>query len=164
MGFNKNFARLVDGKIEYAPESLPVEGGIAVSPTWEQYLAAGWKRLVDLPAPSRNPPPGTHWERAGWCQDRFAIFPAWRIVPDARPLPRVFVTADLVEALMEEGAWEKARKWIVEHGILDLVLATKEFNENNENFKAGREALQRELEWTDEQVEELLARCVKEEQ
>lgn len=72
---------------------------------------------------------------------------------------RVYVTADLVEALMEEGYWEAARAWIVEQGLLDLVLATKEFDEDNEHFAAGRAALQEELDLTDEQVEELLDRA-----
>ena len=46
--------------------------------------------------------------------------------------------------------------------MLDLVLATKEFDETNENFQAGKAALQAALGWTDEEVEELLAKCVKE--
>lgn len=76
--------------------------------------------------------------------------------------PRVFVTADLVEALMAEGIWTDVRAWIDSKGLLDLVLVTKEFGEDNANFKAGRAALQAALGWTDEEVEELLAKCVKE--
>ena len=50
----------------------------------------------------------------------------------------------------------------MQQGKLDLVYTTAEFDENNENFKAGRAALQQALGWTDEDVEELLAKCVKE--
>ena len=81
---------------------------------------------------------------------------------DATNTPyRTFQTADLVKVLMEEGYWEAARAWIVEHGLLDLVLATKEFDETNANFVAGRAALQEALGLTDEQIEELLARAAE---
>ena len=63
---------------------------------------------------------------------------------------------------MEEGVWEQARAWIVERGMLDLVLATAEFTEDNANFQAGKTSLQSALGWTDEEVEELLSKCVKE--
>lgn len=75
--------------------------------------------------------------------------------------PRIFVTADIIEVLMEEGYWEAARAWIVEQGLLDLVLATKEFDETNANFVAGRAALQQALGLTDAQIEELLARAAE---
>lgn len=81
---------------------------------------------------------------------------------DATNTPyRTFQTADLVKVLMEEGYWEAARAWIVEHGLLDLVLATKEFDETNANFVAGRAALQEALGLTDEQIEELLVRAAE---
>lgn len=81
---------------------------------------------------------------------------------DATNTPyRTFQTADLVKVLMEEGYWEAARAWIVEHGLLDLVLATKEFDETNANFVAGRAALQEAIGLTDEQIEELLARAAE---
>lgn len=81
---------------------------------------------------------------------------------DATNTPyRTFQTADLVKVLMEEGYWEATRAWIVEHGLLDLVLATKEFDETNANFVAGRAALQEALGLTDEQIEELLARAAE---
>ena len=81
---------------------------------------------------------------------------------DATNTPyRTFQTAGLVKVLMEEGYWEAVRAWIVEHGLLDLVLATKEFDETNANFVAGRAALQEALGLTDEQIEELLARAAE---
>ena len=81
---------------------------------------------------------------------------------DATNTPyRTFQTADLVKVLMEEGYWEAARAWIVEHGLLDLVLATKEFDETNASFVAGRAALQEAIGLTDEQIEELLARAAE---
>ena len=58
------------------------------------------------------------------------------------------------------GYWDAARAWIVKQGLLDLVLATKEFDEDNQNFQAGKSALQEQLGWSDEEVEELLNRAL----
>lgn len=87
-----------------------------------------------------------------------------RVVPeDASQNPvRTFATADLVEALMSEGIWPDVRAWIESQGLLDLVLATKEFGEDNANFQAGKAALQAELGWTDAEVEALLAPLAQE--
>ena len=134
-------------------------------PTAEEYLAEGYVRVVDL-FPSDPAPDGKHWEPRGWkIEPKSAtadmIVRVYVLVDDPLPPPRVFVTADLVEALMAEGIWDDVRAWIVERGMLDLVLATAEFTEDNANFAAGRAALQAALGWTDEEVEELLAQCVK---
>ena len=145
----------------YAPDVLRIGDTFNVAPTAADYAAAGYKPLSD------NDPglheQGKHWERTGKIADADTYY-FWEyvLVDDPPPPPRVFETADLVEALMEEGVWAQARAWIVEQGMLDLVLVTKEFDETNENFAAGRAALQQALGWTDEEVEELLARCVKE--
>lgn len=155
------YAKIENGRIVFAPKTLVVDGRLVSNPTRAMYRAAGWKVYVDLPA-SKSAPQGMHWERDGWLDLPDMIRPRWRLATDAAPAPRVFVTADLVEQLMQSGVWEQARAWIVEKGMLDLVLATKEFDETNENFAAGRAALQSALGWTDEEVEELLAKCVKE--
>lgn len=159
---NRNYAKpKADGTPEYAPNVLKIDGRIIWNPTAATYAAAGYKPLYD-----NNPglhEQGKHWEMTGKIADADTYY-FWEyvLVDDPPPPPRVFVTADLVEALMAEGVWEQARAWIVEQGMLDLVLATKEFDEENENFKAGKAALQTALGWTDEEVEELLAKCVKE--
>lgn len=138
-----------------------VEYKTVVHPSEEEAALAGYKRLYD-----NNPglhEEGKHWEKTGRIADADTYY-FWEyvLVDDPPPPPRTFVTADLVEALMAEGIYQQVRDWIVEHGMLDLVLATKEFDENNENFQAGKAALQTALGWTDEEVEELLAKCVKE--
>ena len=153
---NYNYAKLVNGKIVFAPAAFVDANGVYhPSPTAADYLAAGWKHYVDI-APSEPPPEGYHYERDGYDETADTIAVRWHAVEDPPPPPRTFQTADLVEVLMEEGYWDAARAWIVEHGILDLVLATKEFDESNANFAAGKAALQDELGLTDEQVEAIL--------
>ena len=160
---NRNYAKpRADMTPEFAPDVLVINGRKVYNPKAIHCKIAGYLPLSpDRPV---DPPQGKHYERTdkieangdeGW---RWA----YALVDDPPPPPRVFVTADLVEALMSEGVWEQARAWIVEQGMLDLVLATKEFDENNENFQAGKTALQTALGWSDADVEELLAKCVKE--
>lgn len=160
---NRNFAKpREDMTPEFAPDVLVINGRKVYNPKAVHCKIAGYKPLSpDWPV---DPPEGKHYERTGTIEPDGADGYRWayRLVDDPPPPPRVFETADLVEALMEEGVWETARAWIVEQGMLDLVLATKEFDENNQNFQAGKAALQAELGWTDAEVEELLAKCVKE--
>ena len=160
---NRNFAKpKADMTPEFGPDALVIDGRTILAPKAAHYARAGYLPLSpDWPV---DPPQGKHYERTGTIEPDGADGYRWayRLVDDPPPPPRVFETADLVEALMEEGVWETARAWIVDQGLLDLVLATKEFDETNANFQAGRAALQTALGWTDAEVEELLARCVKE--
>lgn len=156
---NRNFARLInDGAaLEYAPVAFAPNPR---PPTEAEYNERGYYRI----GPENPLPPAAeskHWEFDRFAVEDGLIVRKYKEVDDPPAPPRVFETADLVEALMEEGVWENARAWIVEQGILDLVLATKEFDESNQNFQAGKAALQQALGWTDEEVEELLERCKK---
>ena len=159
---NRNFAKpKVDMTPEFAPDVLVINGRKVYGPKAVHCKIAGYLPLSpDSPV---DPPQGKHYERTGKIEANGDGYRwVYALVDDPPPPPRVFVTADLVEALMEEGIYQQVRDWIVEQGMLDLVLATKEFDENNENFQAGKAALQTALGWTDEDVEELLAQCVKE--
>ena len=158
---NRNYGKLNLGGIEYGPDTLTINGRKVYNPQAVHYRIAGYMPVVTAP-PSEPAPEGYHYEPLGWEIADGSVRRVYAAVDDPPPPPRVFVTADLVEALMAEGVWEQARAWIVERGMLDLVLATAEFDEDNENFQAGKAALQTALGWTDAEVEELLAKCVKE--
>lgn len=77
-------------------------------------------------------------------------------------LPRVFSKLKVVAALTEAGAWAQVKAWIEANGLYDLYLAAQEFAEDNDYFARGLAALKPVVGWTDEQVEALLAKCVKE--
>ena len=164
---NRNYGKLNLGGIEYGPDTLTINGRKVYNPQAVHYRIAGYLPVVDVMPPYDTTPEGKHWEPRGWKIEPESatadmIVRVYVAVDDPPPPPRVFVTADLVEALMAEGIWTDVRSWIEAQGLLDLVLATKEFDENNENFQAGKATLQQALGWTDEEVEELLAKCVKE--
>ena len=154
------YGKLKNGKVEYAGRAIRLDdGSVVVNPKEADLLAAGYLPVVD----ERPETDDAHVAvPTGWEESEGSIRRTYEIRERPPRPPRVFVTADLVEALMAEGIWEQARAWIVDQGMLDLVLATKEFTEDNKNFRSGRAALQTALGWTDAEVEELLARCVKE--
>lgn len=79
------------------------------------------------------------------------------LVSAAHRKPKVYSTSGLIYALMQRGVYEQCREWIAEQGFLDLVLATKEFTDDLENFKTIKLGLQTLLGYTDEQVAEVLA-------
>ena len=76
-------------------------------------------------------------------------------------VPRVFSKLRAVEALMELGVWNEVKAWIEEQGLYDLYLAAVEFSEDDERFITGVSVLKEKLGLSDEQVESILARCVK---
>ena len=160
---NRNYCKPdADMKPIFAPAVFRYNGKDYWHPEKEDFALVGYLPLSpDRPV---DPPEGKHYERTGTIEPDGAGGYRWayRLVDDPPPPPRVFVTADLVEQLMAAGVWAQARAWIDSQGLLDLVLATKEFDEENENFQAGKTALQAALGWTDEDVEELLSKCVKE--
>ena len=45
---NTKYGRLSNGRIEYAPVSLDTEDGVKMNPSEASYLAAGWKKVVDV--------------------------------------------------------------------------------------------------------------------
>lgn len=154
--------KLQDGSIEYSHgRSVTLADGTAVThPTRDQYVAAGWKVVMDGPPPKREPPEGKEWEKVGLFENGDLLVPRWRLVDKATPPPpppRVFVTADVIEALMKAGVWPQVRAFIEKRGMLDMVLATKEFRADDPNFTGPRDALKEQLGWTDEDVEAVLA-------
>lgn len=44
MAVNRNWCRIEDGRLVFAPTWLRTDAGIVINPTDEQYLAAGWLR------------------------------------------------------------------------------------------------------------------------
>ena len=86
----------------------------------------------------------------------------WVLVDVPPPPPRTFSKLRIVAALTNAGIWSQVKAYIEREGLYDLYLAAQDFREDNEYFTQGKAKLQTALGWTDEQVEEVLARSVKE--
>ena len=156
------YGKLTDGKIAYAPRTLRVDGAVVCNPTPAQYAAQGWKVVLGGIVAPESPREGFHYEGDGWVEQRAAIVPKWKLVRDAKPSPRIFSKLKVVASLTEAGVWEQVKAWIEANGLYDLYLAAQEFAEDNKWFAQGLAALKPVVGWTDEQVEALLEKCVKE--
>ena len=146
------YAAYHDGSISAAPSMLWPN---PAPPTEAEYNAHGFYRVVDM-MPTNPAPEGYHYEPKGWELSSNKICRVYAAAQDAPPPPKVYQTADVIEALMAHEVWPQCRAWIEERGLLDLVFTTPIFADDWPNFVVARQGLQQLLGWTDEQVAELL--------
>ena len=95
---NTKYGRLKNGRIEYAPVSLDTEDGVMMNPSEASYLAAGWKKVVDV-RPTAEP--GYRVEVSGWNEGADALICVYKVVPGEAPAtgPRVFSKLKLITTL-----------------------------------------------------------------
>lgn len=84
----------------------------------------------------------------------------WRFDDIPPAPPRIFSKLKVVAALINAGVWADVKAYIEGAGLYDLYLAAQNFAEDNDYFVQGKAALQTALDWTDEQVESILAASV----
>ena len=85
---NTDYGRLVNGRIEYAPDALDTGDGVKMNPSPASYLAAGWKKVVDERPAAED---GCLVEASGWREDAETLTRVYKQVPERRYAdPRVF--------------------------------------------------------------------------
>lgn len=159
---NKEFGKIVDGKIVYAPDSLDAEGGVKMNPSESSYLAAGWKKIIDEKPAAKD---GFHPEIAGWKEEDAGIVAVYKMVADSveKAPARVFSKYKLVIALKEVGQWVLVKTWLEEKAYWDLYLAANNFAEDDPYFREALEAIKGYTGYTDKEVEAVLSKCIYEE-
>ena len=170
---NTKYAKLANGQIEYAPDSIEADGGIKVNPSAESYLAAGWKKVVD----EKPEPQADHVVAfSRYDESDTAITFVYKQVPyvkqdvsgggtsgggsNAEPGHRKFSKLKLVAALKAADKWVLVKTWLEEKAYYDFYLAAQDFAEDYPLFQEGLAALKRYANLTDETVEAILAQCV----
>ena len=110
---NRNFGRLTEGELTYAPSSLVIDGHTILNPTAESYAAAGYLP-VDTSAPSEPAPEGSHWEHAGWAlsPDGQSVIAQYTAVPNPPPPPRRWSRLSIKTALAQAGMLDAARAFL----------------------------------------------------
>jgi hypothetical protein len=159
---NTKYGRLSNGRIEYAPANLDTGDGVKMNPSEASYLAAGWKKVVDLrPAPE----PGFRVEVSGWREDGDTLVCVYKSVAqdDAAAGTRVFSKLKLVAALKEADKWVLVKTWIEERGYYDYYVAAQNFREDNPLFKEALAAVKGYARMTDADAEAILSKCIYEE-
>ena len=115
---NRNFGKLVDGAITYAPRSLVIDGREIWNPRAETYAQAGYLP-VDTSAPWGDAPEGYHYEPNGWevhraedDEDEDCIRRVWELVANPPPPPRRWTRLSIKTALATAGMLDAARAFL----------------------------------------------------
>lgn len=159
---NTKYARLVNGRIEYAPKTLDTAEGIKMNPSKASYLAAGWKKVVDVrPAVEA----GYRVEISGWLEETETITCVYKVVAGEvnGPKVRIFSKLKLVAALKAADKWVLVKTWLEEKAYYDYYLAAQNFAEDNALFLEGKAAIMKYLQMTEEDIEKILSQCVADE-
>ena len=159
---NTKYGRLSNGRIEYAPNALETEDGVKMNPSEASYLAAGWKKVVDV---KPTVEPGCRVEVSGWREGEDTLTCVYKVVAGDTPSggARVFSKLKLVTALKAADKWVLVKTWIEERGLWDYYLAAQNFREDNEMFAQALAALKAYAHITDDEAEAILKECVWEE-
>ena len=159
---NRNFGKLVDNAIQYAPDAIRVNGRPVIWPnTAELYAAAAdgpWIPVVDKP-PTTPPREGYHWEARGWAEADGRIARQYAEVADPPPPPRVFRRSWLAQWIRGAGKWDAFSAFLADPSAADLAFLWEyctEFDENNLAWPAALAAIKAALALTDAEADDML--------
>jgi hypothetical protein len=108
---NRNFGKLIEGAITYAPSVLVLDGRTILNPNAESYAAAGYLPVVDA-APSVPPREGYHYTPDGWEERDGAIRRVWREEANPPPPPRRWTRLSIKTALAQAGMLDAVRQFL----------------------------------------------------
>ena len=108
---NRNFGKLIEGAITYAPSVLVLDGRTILNPNVESYAAAGYLPVVDA-APIVPPREGYHYTPDGWEEREGAIRRVWREEADPPPPPRRWTRISIKTALAQAGMLDAVRQYM----------------------------------------------------
>ena len=141
--FNKDFGKLDDGKLQYAPRYLVVDGWLISSPLKADYFKAGYLPIKLAAAPS-DAPAGKHYEADGWKEvegeDEAFITNVWKLVDDPPPAPRKWSRLSIKRTLEASQKWTDVKEMLVAADMFDDFLAADFILEDDEAFIAARSA------------------------
>ena len=105
---NRNFGKLIEGALTYAPSVIVIDGRTILNPNAESYAAAGYLPVVDA-APIVPPREGYHWAADGWEARDGAIRRVWREEANPPPPPRRWTRLSIKTALAQAGMLDAVR-------------------------------------------------------
>ena len=156
---NYSYAKIVNGELAYAPDSVILPGGaVVINPKRLSYLQAGYKPLALTP-PADDPPSGAEWTISRYVETADAITAIYKPTLIYAP-PRTFSKLKLVAALSSLNLWSAFRDWLVETDHYDLFVAAQSFREDHPSFTAILYAAQERFCLSDHEIEDILIKCV----
>ena len=160
---NRNFGKLTDGKLTYAPKTLWDGDTCYCNPTTEQYAAAGW-----LPVREEKPTSkvGVYCVPDGWEERDGAIWRVWREEPIVAPTPPVtrYSGWKMYKAIKAEGFGEAFDELMKNNiGVMIAFVRPQYFLSDDADFTAMVTQMCAALHIDDEAKERILAASVDEE-
>ena len=160
---NRNYGKLCEGeKIIYAPSELKVGNTYYPAPTAEQYAAAGYLPVRDMPPEARE---GYYAVPAGWAEKDGAIIRVYeeRAIEPPTPPPTRYSKLRLIVAAKKRGKWDAIKAFIASAGYEDEWQACQFLSSGYEQFEHAKEAIIAAGIATAEEIEAILAASVDEE-
>lgn len=151
---NRNYGKLTDGKLTYAPSYLFIDGITYGAPTKDQYEAHGYLeiRRATASAPEGQYISGSHYEERDG-----AICEVYEYAA-IQPMPKTYNKYKLVSAVIAADLIEQLLAFLNDNPAMKMLWdAAQEFNEKDENFIGIRNRLI--LEFGEEAVTAILAKA-----
>ena len=124
---NRNFGKLVDGAITYAPRSLIIDGREIWNPRAETYARAGYLPVVEA-SPSEPAPEGYHYTPDGWEARDGAIRRVWREEANPPPPPRRWTKLAIETALAQANMLDAMDAFLAQTTIVGKLTAARAFS------------------------------------
>ena len=106
---NRDFGKLVGGRVECAPRVLEVGGRVLVSPRAADYRAAGWLPVVRT---TPDPPEGHHVADMEYAAGADGSIVAVYGYEADKPAAKRYSKLKLYAALSAEGLWKPLMDWL----------------------------------------------------
>lgn len=159
---NRNYGKVANAQIVYAPDAVIVAGRMIINPRAESYAQAAdgpWLPIVDEP-PTTPPRGGHHWEARGWAEDGVRIVRQYAEAADPPPPPRTFRRSYLAQWIRAAGKWPAFAAFLAAPEAADLAFLWEyctEFDEDNASWPAALAAIKAALSLTDAEADAMLA-------
>jgi len=124
---NRNFGKLIDGAVTYAPRSLVIDGREIWNPRAETYARAGYLPVVEA-SPSDPPREGYHWAPDGWEEREGAIRRTWREEANPPPPPRRWTKLAIETALAQADMLDAMDAFLAQTTIVGKLTAARAFS------------------------------------
>lgn len=157
---NRNFGKVKNNELEYAPDAVRNGGRIIIHPNAIGYATADdgpWLPIVD--EPPQYIPDGYHYERRDPVGEGGVITWQYVLVKDPPPPPRTFRKSWLAQWVYANGKWPAFQTFLGTsdaQGISFLWSVCTEFDENNPAWPGAVIAIKEALALTDAEAEAML--------
>ena len=148
---NINYGKIIVTGKTYILKFAPYLGDEATS---EDYLALGWKKIVQTAPPIYDSNIQNLFSD-GYEETDTQLIQKWKVIE--KPIPPTIVSKyKLIAKLMEMNIWTQVKQMLENNGLLDLFNAAQELNSDDQFFKRGIQLAKQELGVTDEQIQQIL--------